>query len=85
LTYKIEFRPAAEREFLRLDRTIRERLAPKIDELADNPRPSGCKKLLAEKNRYRIRVGDYRVIYEIRDAILVVLVLSAGHRSAIYR
>jgi len=60
------------------------RLLAKLSELEANPRPSGCKKL---KNRdaWRIRVGDYRVIYEIHDKILRVIVVTVGHRREVYR
>ncbi|MGA0557011.1 type II toxin-antitoxin system RelE family toxin [Larkinella sp. VNQ87] len=54
-----------------------------IKALADNPRPFGCKKLKGRKG-YRIRVGDYRVVYEINDGILVVLIIDVGHRREIY-
>lgn len=60
------------------------RLIEAIKSLADNPRPdSGCKKLKGRKG-YRIRVGDYRVVYEINDGILVVLIIDVGHRREIY-
>ncbi|WP_111629137.1 type II toxin-antitoxin system RelE family toxin [Larkinella arboricola] len=59
------------------------RLREAIKALADNPRPSGCKKLKGRKG-YRIRVGDYRVVYEINDGILVVLIIDVGHRREIY-
>ena len=53
--------------------------------LADNPRPRGVEKLEGRENRYRIRVGDYRVIYEIHDEVLLVLVVRIGHRREVYR
>ena len=53
--------------------------------MADNPRPQGSKKLGGEDGLYRIRVGDYRIVYAIRDDILVVLVVRIGHRSEVYR
>lgn len=52
--------------------------------LGDDPRPYGYRKLAGRGEQYRIRVGDYRVIYDIRDAVLVVLVIEVGHRSSIY-
>lgn len=57
----------------------------KIQELEENPRPFGLKKLVAEENLYRIRVGDYRIIYQIQDKILLILVIKIGHRKDIYR
>ncbi len=67
------------------DEALRLRFEKAIDALAHTPRPSGCTKLAGKTGRYRIRVGDYRIIYEIRDQVLLVLVLDAGHRSDIYR
>jgi mRNA interferase RelE/StbE len=61
------------------------RLRDAIDELAENARPSGCVKLAGEPDLYRIRVGDYRIIYQVNDPELTVLVLAIGHRREIYR
>jgi mRNA interferase RelE/StbE len=60
-------------------------LKARIDALAEDPRPQGIEKLSAEDNLYRIRSGDYRVIYEIRDAELLILVAKVGHRREVYR
>ena len=67
------------------DGAFRLRFEKAIDALADVPRPPGCTKLAGTASRYRIRIGGYRVIYEIRDKVLLVLVLDAGHRRDIYR
>ena len=56
-----------------------------IDELAQNPRPAGCAKLVGTANDWRIRVGDYRIIYEIHDTRLIVLVVRVAHRREVYR
>ncbi|GAP73428.1 hypothetical protein SAMD00024442_9_32 [Candidatus Symbiothrix dinenymphae] len=56
-----------------------------IAELSDNPRPFGCKKLSDSENKYRIRVGVYRVLYTIKDEILTVKVVKVGHRSSVYK
>jgi len=86
MTYRVEFSRAAEREFDHLPQQARARLAPRIGALATNPRPSGVVKLVGQTHDlYRIRIGDYRVIYAIKDDVLVVLVVSVGHRSEIYR
>jgi len=53
--------------------------------LEENARPSGCVKLAGEPDLYRIRVGDYRIVYQVKDTALIVLVLSIGHRRDIYR
>ncbi|WP_331001031.1 type II toxin-antitoxin system RelE/ParE family toxin [Nostoc commune] len=60
-------------------------MQPKIDELAIEPRPNGVKKLQGGENTYRIRVGDYRVIYDIFDDVLLVNVIDVGHRSKVYK
>jgi mRNA interferase RelE/StbE len=56
-----------------------------IDGLAENPRPHGCQKMHGHENLYRARTGDWRVVYEIRDNVLLVLVVAVGHRREIYR
>jgi mRNA interferase RelE/StbE len=85
VTYRIEFVPLALREFQALPRKLQERLAPKFDGLATNPRPRGVEKLKGAKDQYRIRMGAYRVIYTIEDERLIVLVLRIGHRREMYR
>lgn len=83
--YRIEFSPLAARQISKLPRDAQVRLGRKIDSLAADPRPSGVKKLAGADSTYRLRVGDYRIIYEVHDKVLVVVVLAVGHRSAIYR
>lgn len=82
--YSVELSPAAVRQLRKLDGAARRRLQAAIELLAENPRPSGAKKLVDGGGVWRVRTGDYRVIYEINDGILLVLVLSAGHRRDIY-
>ena len=82
--YRIDYAPAAAKQLRKFDREIYVRIRPVIDALADNPRPSGCTVLTVEK-RYRIRVGDFRIVYEIHDSRLLVLVVRIGHRSSVYR
>ena len=72
------------KQLRKFDREIYVRIRPVIDALANDPRPSGCTMLTVEK-RYRIRVGDFRIVYEIHDSKLVVLVIRIGHRSSVYR
>ncbi len=83
--YRVELGRTAEREFLRLDKSIRERIAPRLRALEANPHPPGSLKLAGEENAYRIRVGDWRIIYEIRDKLLLVLVVRIAHRREVYR
>jgi mRNA interferase RelE/StbE len=83
--YRIEFSSLAAREFRKLTPDIQRRLDPAIQALAQNPRPPGCKKLSGEDSVWRIRVGNYRVVYYIQDKQLLVLVLKLGDRKEIYR
>ena len=85
MAYTIRFRPSATRSMRKLPRSVQVRLKPRIDALAENPRPPGVDKLAGEENAYRIRVGDYRIIYEVRDIVLVVVVMRIGHRREVYR
>lgn len=73
------------KQFKKLSPELQERIQIKIDELADNPRPNGVVKLVNGENRYRIRVGDYRVLYIIFDDVLLVTVVKVGHRREVYR
>jgi mRNA interferase RelE/StbE len=85
MAYTIEFSRPAEREFVKLAREIRRRLHPRIEALADDPRPAGAKKLKGRDDLWRIRAGDYRIVYEVRDQILVVLIVRIAHRREVYR
>jgi mRNA interferase RelE/StbE len=85
MAYRVEFKPSAARALRILPRDVQPRIADKIDSLAGNPFPSGFKKLHGEENIYRVRVGDYRIIYEVQSAMLVILVLKIGHRREVYR
>ena len=85
MPYRIEFTSSAVRDFSQLPESVQQRLLPKINALADLPRPIGVQKLQGRVNRYRIRVGDYGVVYEIQDRILVVLIVRIGHRREVYR
>ncbi len=82
--YSIGLKSEVKKYLLTLDKTLRRRISESINGLSDNPRPSGCKKLKTI-DAYRIRVGDYRVVYEIHDDVLVVLVIRVGHRREVYR
>ena len=83
MTYRIEILPAAERQMRNLDPPVRRRVDTAIEALRGDPRPHGCKRL-SGRQEYRIRVGDYRVLYEIADVVLRVLVVRVGHRRDVY-
>jgi len=85
LAYRIEFTPKAQRDFKALDGSIRGRIARRIDSLAENPFPSGIKKIEGEDELYRLRVGDYRVLYQVQGKVLLVLIVGMGHRRDVYR
>jgi len=85
MTYQVEFTKRANKQFQALPDQIKRRMEPKIDALAQEPRPSGVVKLSGEDNAYRIRVGDYRVVYAIEDDRLLVLVFRVDHRRDVYR
>ena len=85
MAYAIQFKPSAVRQLEELPRPTRNRIAHKIETLRDDPFPAGCKKLAALRDTWRVRVGDYRVIYQVQRGILVVLVLTVGHRREVYR
>ncbi len=76
---------SAENDLGRLSTDVHDRVIAAIRLLAQNPRPPGSRKLTGAKNDWRIRVGDYRVIYEIADAIRVVRVHRVRHRREVYR
>lgn len=85
MPYRINFAPAALRQFRKLPASAQKRLSPHIDALADNPRPHGVVKLSGSSDIYRVRVGNYRIVYEIQDVVLVILVLKIGNRRDVYR
>lgn len=85
MTYQIQVAPAAARQLRKLDPPTRRRVQAAIELLAEDPRPAGAKKLVGGQGEWRVRTGDYRVVYEIHDQVLLVLVLAVGHRRDIYR
>lgn len=85
MTYRIEFTPAAVRQLRKLDGKARRRIQAAIELLAEEPRPNGAKKLVGGDGQWRVRTGDYRIVYEIDDGVLLVLVVAVGHRREIYQ
>jgi mRNA interferase RelE/StbE len=85
VTWQIEIKRSARKALLALPSTMRRRLGERIDALADEPRPPGARKLAGSDIQYRIRVGDYRILYEIHDNRLVINVIKIGHRREVYR
>jgi mRNA interferase RelE/StbE len=83
--YSVLLERAAEKDLARLAVAVHDRVISSLHGLTRNPRPPGCRKLTGTKNDWRIRVGDYRVIYEIADEIRVVRVHRVRHRGEVYR
>ncbi len=83
MAYEVELSSRAAREFLKLPKQVQERLAPKIDQLAEDPRPPGAEKLSLDA--FRIRVGDHRVVYTVDDSAAIVTIARIGHRRDVYR
>ena len=85
MSYEVKFSKGAKKQFRKLPLDVQQRIQTKINDLAIEPRPNGVKKLQGDDNSYRLRVGDYRVIYEVVDNVLIVTVIKVGHRSDIYK
>lgn len=83
--YEVFLERAAERDLTRLSASDFRRIISHIKNLADNPRPSGCHKISGSKNDWRVRIGDYRVIYEIDAKARAVRVMRVRHRRETYR
>jgi len=82
--YSITFARSARKELETLNAPLVQRIFPKIERLGKEPRPKGCRKLRGEKSLWRIRIGEYRVIYAINDEKQVVDIIAVRHRSAAY-
>jgi mRNA interferase RelE/StbE len=83
--YRIEVSATAERQLKKIRREDLVRILRSISLLADEPRPAGCRKMTGYDDIYRIRVGNYRVIYEIDEKRIVVIILKIGHRREVSR
>ena len=82
--YAVELKASAQKELERLPAKLIQRIFPRLEALATEPRPAGCKKLKGGDNEWRIRVGDYRVVYVIDDAKALVTVTRIRNRSEVY-
>jgi mRNA interferase RelE/StbE len=83
--FEIRYDARAAKELRKLDRAVARRIATAVEALASDPRPAGVRRLTGATDLCRIRVGDYRVVYAIRDAELLVLVVRVAHRRQVYR
>jgi len=84
VAYQVKFKPSVEKELRKLQKKELRRVIGRVEELGQNPRPPGTGPVHGEQNVYRIRVGDYRIIYELREEEKLVFVLKVSHRSAVY-
>ena len=84
-SYRVELTRSAEKDLRRIDKSQVATIYRGLESLSDDPRPHGVKKLSGADRTYRIRIGDYRVVYEIEDAVLLVLVIRVAHRKDVYR
>ena len=82
--YAVEVKPSARKELEALPNSVLVRVILKIESLGDTPRPTGCKKLKGYKDQWRIRIGDWRVLYLIDDAMKLVSVTRIAHRREVY-
>jgi mRNA interferase RelE/StbE len=85
MVYSILLAPPAERQLKSLTNSVQKRIVKQLKALRENPRPQGVKKLTGEEDLYRIREGNYRIIYTIQDKELIVLVVKIGARKEVYR
>ncbi len=83
-SYRLSFKRSVTKDFRSIPQEDVRRILSRIDALALEPRPQGCQKLTGQE-RYRVRVGRYRIVYEIRDEVLLVIVVAVAHRKGVYR
>ena len=83
--YRVDFTPSADKALRKLPQSVQIRIATAARNLREEPRPRGCVKLKGEEQLWRIRAGDYRVVYTIEDDELIVLVVRVAHRKDVYQ
>jgi mRNA interferase RelE/StbE len=83
--YSVIYRPSADKALKKLPEKVQKRIVTATEELGSNPHPIGSLKLAGEDNLWRIRVGDYRIVYTIENKQLIVLVVRIAHRRDVYR
>ena len=83
--YEVKLSRRALRSLISLERSQQQRIRAALDLLSENPRPPNCVAMRGEDSVYRVRIGDYRIVYEVRDLLLLVHVVRIGHRREVYR
>lgn len=85
MSYSVFLAPAAERQLKKLSTQVKTQIVPILKTLADDPRPSGSAKLKGAEDLWKIRKGTYRIIYQIQDKQLTILVVNIAHRRDVYK
>ena len=84
-SFKIEWKTSAGKELRKLDRDIILKILDIVGQLIDDPYPGGCRKLKGSQQTYRIRTGDYRIVYTVKSELLIIEIIRVGHRKDIYK
>ncbi|MCI5148618.1 MAG: type II toxin-antitoxin system RelE/ParE family toxin [Candidatus Electrothrix sp. MAN1_4] len=84
-SFRLEWRGPATKELRKIDRKVIPRIVAAVEQLADEPHPTGSKKLQGTESIYRIRVGNYRIVYEVNSAEVVIIIVRVRHRKDVYR
>ncbi|MDR9402402.1 MAG: type II toxin-antitoxin system RelE/ParE family toxin [Halothece sp. Uz-M2-17] len=84
-SYRIEWKQSAKKEIRKLDKTVIPKILEAVAALAQDPRPRSSKKLRGTDHTYRIRIGDYRIVYSVFPNVLTIEIVKVGHRKDIYR
>ncbi len=83
--YKIEWKQSAKKELRKLEKATISRIIRVVEDLSSDPHPTGCRKLQGSEHLYRVRVGNYRVVYSVENEVLLIEIIRVGHRKEIYR
>ena len=84
-SYELRWKRSALKELQKLPKTTVSKLVALAESLVDDPRPTGCKKLAGTDHTYRVRTGDYRLVYQVHNGQLIIEVVKVGHRKEVYR
>ena len=83
--YKIEWKQSAKKELKKLKKAVIPRIIKAVESLSINPHPTGSRKLQGSEHLYRVRLGDYRIVYSVENKIVLIEIIRIGHRKDIYR
>ncbi len=84
-SYRIEWKKSARKELKKLDKPIIPRILKLVETLAQDPYPPGSRKIIGARKTFRIRSGDYRIVYSVYEDVLIVQIIRVGHRKEVYR